>query len=127
MERRFTGAPAEAAAVASGLECGRLLRRMPGDAHRTLVLRHVGDGEPATLPELLKRLGDDRAKIAAAFADNATLAACPTVFPLITALVSDKPTNPNGKIKRSLSEWGSRALLEGAILHVTAHLPAVGV
>ncbi len=127
LDRRFAGAPVEAAAIASGLECGRLLRRMPGAAHRTLSLRHVGDGETMTLPELLKKLGDDRTKLAAAYADNTTLAACPAVFPLITALGSDKPTNPNGKIKRSLSEWGSRALLESAVLHVTAHLPAVGV
>lgn len=127
LDRRFSDSPVQAAALASGLECGRLLRRMPGGAHRSLVLRHVGDGEPMTLPELLNSLGDTRAKLAAAYADNTTLAACPAVFPLITALGSDRPANPNGKIKRPLSEWASRALLESAVLHVTAHLPSVGV
>lgn len=127
LQRRYTGAPPLAAAVSAGLEAGRLLRRMPSDAHLRLVLRHVVDGEPLSLPDLLAQLGDDRDKLAAAFAGSDAMKACPAVFPLLSALAGAAPLGSGSKIARSPRDWAARALLESAILEVTAHLPSVGV
>jgi hypothetical protein len=126
--RRFSAADnPEAAAVASGLEAGRMLRRMPADAHRHLVLRHAGKTDSLNLTKFLKTLGADRERLAAAYAGDNRVTACPAIFPLITALRSGSATDPKGDIRRTLEEWAGRALLESAALHVTAHVPSVAV
>jgi GTPase-associated system helical domain len=115
------------AAIASGLEAGRMLRRMPADAHLYLALRHVGKAPPLTLPELIKAVGDDRKALIAPFAENPVLVACGSIFPLLTALRTGSATDAKAKVKRALDDWVGRALLESAILHVTSHLPSVAV
>lgn len=128
LNRRFSVANnLAAAAVASGLEVGRMLRGMPADAHRNLVLRHVGETKPLSLPELLEALGDDREQLAAAYSEDATVTACPAIFPLLTAILSGSATDAKAEIKRPLEEWAGRALLESAALHVTSHLPRVAL
>jgi hypothetical protein len=131
LDRRFSALdnPA-AAAIASGLEAGRMLRRMPADAHRHLVLRplgHVHKPDLLSLPGLLKVLDGDRGRLAAPYAHDKIVAACPAAFPLLTALRSGLATDAKAKIKRSLQDWACRALLESAALHVTSHLPSVAI
>jgi len=109
-----------AVAIARGLEAARLLRRLPGDAHKHLVLKGIVKGDPLSMDNLIKKLGDNRAKLAAAYLGNATLAACPAVFPLLVALSEAHSTENESKEKRSLHDWAGRALLESAILHVTS-------
>jgi hypothetical protein len=113
------------AAVASGLEAGQLLRRMPGEAHRHLVLRNVVGDSSLSLPDLIKVVEGDRLALAAPFAQNSTAAECPAVFPLITALRTGTAPDANSKQKRSVEDWAERALLESAILQVTGQLPSV--
>jgi hypothetical protein len=113
------------AAVSSGIEAGQMLRRLPGDAHRNLVLRHVRQGESSSLGDVVTSLGDDRILLAKAFANQPVIAACPAVFPLLGTLISGSATHHRSKQKRPVSEWAARALLETAANHVTALLPAV--
>ena len=124
LKRRYSAAPDSVGTVlASGIEAGRMLRRMPGDAHRNLVLRHVTGTAPVSLAEVLTSLGDERLPMASLYAADQTLAACPAVFPLLTALTSGSASHAKNKSKRKISEWAERALLESATLHVTTLLP----
>jgi hypothetical protein len=48
LQRRYSSVSNPlSAALSSGIEAGRMLRRLPGDPHRNLVLRHVKQAEPA--------------------------------------------------------------------------------
>jgi hypothetical protein len=126
LDRRYSGvANAATAALSSGIEAGQILRRLPGDAHRNLVLRHVKQGEAVNLADLVKALGDDRALLAAPFSDHTVIAACPAVFPLLGAVTTGSASNARAKQKRAISEWAARALLETAAIHVTSLLPVV--
>lgn len=124
---KFSAAANPAAAVASGLEAGRMLRRLPADSHHHLVLRHVSNTDPVSLPELLNILGGDRAQLAAPYEENANLSACPLIFPLLAALRSGSATDAKAQVKRPLRDWADRAFLESAALHLTAHIPSVAI
>jgi hypothetical protein len=100
-----------------------MLRRLPADAHRYLVLRHVKQGEPLSLGDAIKSLGGDRSLLANGVPDHALIADCPAVFPLLGAVISGSVTPARAKQKRSVSDWAARALLETAAVHVTALIP----
>ncbi len=119
LEHRISVLPAVVAAVTNGFEIARRLRKLPADAHKALALRNVPtDGETLDLSELLKAMGPSREKLAAALSNNDVLTACPIVFPLLSAIANNKATSSGSKEKRALRDWGARALLETAILHV---------
>jgi len=112
----------EAAAIASGLEAGSMLRRMPAEAHKQLVLRTVLNDEKLTLLDLLETLKPRLPELRNAVPDDEVVAQCPHVFPLIAALRLGKAeNNAKVRVKRTLSEWASRALLEAAILRLAQH------
>jgi hypothetical protein len=115
-----------AAAVASGLEAGRMIRRAPAEAHRHLVLRNVRAGKDLSLQELLTAIGEDRAVLAPTEAQT-YISQCPAVFPLSAALQTGAASGSRAKIKRPLSEWAGRALLESSIAHLCSHLAGVSV
>lgn len=126
--RRFSSDQSTAAlSVAAGLEAGCILRRMPGDAHRHLVLRNLAGQGSLSLSELLKAIGDDRAALSKRYGDDQTVTACPAVFPLITALCTGSASHVRSKSKHSLSDWAARALLESAAHHVTSYTPSVAI
>jgi hypothetical protein len=128
LQRPFADATNKAAAaLAAGLEAGAIIRRVPSSAHRHLVLRQAAaSDEEVTLPELLKRLGDDRDKLAASFADEAFVGDFPAVFPLLHAVRTGKVTDAKSRLKRSHGEWAERALLERATLRVISVLSQSG-
>lgn len=127
LERRFSGRPDSiATALASGIEVGRMLRRMPGDAHRNLTLRQINSAASLSLAEVLSGLGNEREPMAALYSGNTMVTSCPAVFPLLTALTTGSAVHAKNKSKRKVSEWAERALLESAALHVTS-LPPVTV
>ncbi|MFM0089302.1 GTPase-associated system all-helical protein GASH [Paraburkholderia sediminicola] len=105
-------------AVVAGLDAAAKLRRLPTNAHRNIVLRNVTDGDPLSLIELLDTLGDRRAKLALSL--GARMGDASAVFPLITAIASGDISAPFADEKLTASEWGARALLEGAIHHMNA-------
>jgi GTPase-associated system helical domain len=109
-------------AIFAAVEVAQLMRRLPGEAHKHLVLRHFASQENLSLTELLGELGEHKRTLATHFHGNQILPACPRVFPLLSAISGHSGSGPAAKVARSLDEWGERALLETAILHI-ATLP----
>jgi hypothetical protein len=102
------------AAVAAGVEAGQLMRRFPSESHKHLALRHIHGKQKLGLKAVVDEMGKKTEAITDVFADNASLEKFPAVFPMLTGL--------RGKIALdkalTIREWGVRAFLESAILHV---------
>ena len=99
--------------VAAGIEGARMLRRLPCEVHREIVLRTLDQDLELDLAEMLAAIGDDRVALGAAFVEG-NVAAYPTVFPLLHALATGEVSGSGAAVKRRVSEWGARALLEAA-------------
>ena len=97
--------------VAAGIEGATVLRRLPCEVHREIVLRTLDQDPTLDLTEMLTAIGDDRVALGAAFVKD-NVAANPTVFPLLHALATGEASGAGATVKRRVSEWGSRALLE---------------
>jgi len=113
--------PSPTRALASGIDAANRLKKLPGHGHRHIVLRDVLDGEPIALPELLAAITDHRENLAAALPPPAQ---APAVFPLLYAIANCSSEAEFSSQRRSLADWGARALLEGSVarlatLHVT--------
>lgn len=109
--KRQLGAIAEPTRiVAAGIEGAKMLRRLPCEVHREIVLRTVDQDPELNLAEILAAVADDRTALASAIDSN--IAGHPTVFPLLYALTSGEVGGSGAGIKRRVSEWGERALLE---------------
>jgi hypothetical protein len=126
LHRRFSTEKGAVAAVASGLEAGRLIRRFPAEAHRHLVQRNVSAGKDLSLQELVSAIGDDRAALVPTDSE-AYISECPAVFPLLSALVTGSAHDAKAKIKRTVGDWADRALLESAIVQICSNVPIVSV
>lgn len=103
--------------VAAGIEGARMLRRLPCEVHREIVLRTLDQDPELDLAELLAAIGDDRAALSAAVI-RANALAHPTVFPLLHALATGEVDGPGAPLKRRVSEWGERALLEATLVRL---------
>lgn len=97
--------------VAAGIEGARMLRRLPCEVHREIVLRTLDQNPELDLAEMLAAVGDDRTALSSAFIQD-QITAHPTVFPLLYALSTGEVDGPGAAVKRRVSEWGERALLE---------------
>ena len=106
----------ETVAVARGFELGLLLTRFPEFAHYEMASREVASRHEMDLAELVAALGGDRNALAAPFDGNPIIGACPTVFPLLTALRGEPTVQADATVVRSLADWCGRALLESAII-----------
>jgi hypothetical protein len=100
--------------VAAGIEGARMLRRLPCEVHREIVLRTQDQDPELNLAEMLADVGDDRAALSAAVVE-ANVIAHPTVFPFLHALLTGDVEGPGALVKRRVSEWGERALLEASL------------
>ncbi len=109
--------------IAAGIEGARMLRRLPCEVHREIVLRTLDQDPKFDLPELLAVIGDDRELLGAAFVDS-NVANYPTVFPLLNALATGEAGGLGATVKRPVSEWGERALLEAGFAKLISHGPA---
>lgn len=104
-------------AISVGLEVGSLLRVMPTQSHRNLVLRNIPIGEPLTLAEVIAALVDDREKIAKSFEDEELVDEAPRVFPLLSSIRTGAAIELDMQVgPRPLREWALRALLERTVL-----------
>lgn len=97
--------------VAAGIEGAKLLRRLPCEVHREIVLRSLDKNPELNLTELLSDIGEDRILLSDAV-NTEKVVAHPTVFPLLHALSTGHVDNFGYNEKRHVSEWGERALLE---------------
>ena len=109
--------------IAAALEGAKLLRRLPCEVHRELVLRTLDKNPELNLEELLTAIGDDREALSSAFGKNYAVE-YPTVFPLLHALATGQVDSHGGAVKRQISEWGERALLEAGFAKLLANGPA---
>jgi hypothetical protein len=126
LRRRFSTERSAVAAVASGYEAGRVIRRIPAEAHRHLVLRNVTAGKDLSLHEILTAIGKDRAALAPTESQT-FIERCPAVFPLSSALSTGAAQDAAAKVKRPIDDWADRALLESAIAHICSNLPSLSV
>lgn len=97
--------------VAAGIEGARMLRRLPCEVHRDIILRTLDQDPELDLAEVLAAVGADRVSLCAGLI-KANVTAYPTVFPLLHALTTGEVDEFGAALKRRVSEWGARALLE---------------
>lgn len=109
--------------IAAGIEGASILRRLPCEVHREIVLRTLDQDPELNLAELLATLGDDRAVLGASFIEG-SVAAHPTVFPLLYALATGEIDESGASVKRHVSEWGERALLEAGLVKMMSQGPS---
>lgn len=114
LNRPLARLPETTRLVASGIEASTHLRRLPADVHRDLVLRTTDLDPELDLAELLAEIGDDRTSFVSSI-HTQYVTNFPTVFPLLNAIVTSEINCEGAKEKRKASEWGGRALLEGAL------------
>lgn len=103
--------------VAAGIEGAKMLRRLPCQVHREIVLRTLDQDPELNLAEMLAAIGEDRAALGAPFIDGSVVAH-PTVFPLLHALATGEIDGPGAAVKRRVSEWGGRALMEAGFIRM---------
>ncbi|MHA3774961.1 GTPase-associated system all-helical protein GASH [Verrucomicrobiota bacterium sgz303538] len=111
--------------VAAGIEGAAYLRRMPSDVHREIVLRTIDVNPAVPLAGVLTALGPDRETLATLYASGLPDGGA-ILFPLVSAIVTGTLENlpPSAEIERSAEEWGSRALLEAALLKMRTSGPS---
>lgn len=103
--------------VAAGIEGASMLRGLPCEVHREIVLRTLDQDPSLDLAELIAALGDDRVVLGEAFIEGCVIT-YPTVFPLLHALATGKTGEKGAAEKRDASEWGTRALLEAGFANM---------
>ena len=103
-----------------------MIRRVPAEAHRHLVLRNVKAGKDLSLRDLLSAIGADRQALAPV-EPQTYISHCPAVFPLSAALQTGTTSGQRAEHKRPLREWAARALLESSIAHLCSNQSGVSV
>lgn len=100
--------------VVSGIEAASHLRRLPADLHCSLVLRTIDDDPELDLKALIELIGDDRELLATAF-NSSRASQHSSIFPLLHALATGELEISGAEVKRKLSTWAGRALLEAGL------------
>ncbi|HLO78906.1 MAG TPA: GTPase-associated system all-helical protein GASH [Magnetospirillum sp.] len=107
--------------VTMGIEGAGLLRRLPADVHREIILRTIDVDPELDLGELVERIGPDRTALAARIPETVTSA--PTVYPLLNALLTGAFSGDGVTKKRKASTWGCRALVECTLARLACEGP----
>lgn len=118
--RQISSLSEPAGVIVTAIEAATLLRRFPCDVHREIVLRTLVTNPELDLKELLGALGDHQQALGASFVDGHVVS-YPAVFPFLAALAGGDLAEQSHPVKRSLSEWGSRALWEAGFIAVCKH------
>ncbi|WP_028672495.1 GTPase-associated system all-helical protein GASH [Saccharospirillum impatiens] len=103
--------------VAEGVEGAKLLRHLPCEVHREIVLRTLDQDPELDLTELLAAIGSDRATLGKPFLEG-NVAEYSFVFPLLHALATGEARGAGATVKRRVSEWGERTLLEACFVRM---------
>lgn len=104
--------------IVSGLELPALLRRIPSNAHRRMILGKVDDDTSFNAEELIAQLENFDGDILRSYSSRKEILECPEIFPLLTLLTKKSVPVSASTVRRTLSEWSGRALLEGAMLNL---------
>jgi len=120
LERPLTEIPEPVRLVASGIEGAGLLRRLPGDIHKEIVLRSVQSDPEISLSELIDLIGVDREALLADLPEHAIVEA-PAVYPLLNALIAGGADDSISDVRYKSSVWGARALLEAALANISTN------
>jgi hypothetical protein len=105
--------------VTLGVEAAELLRRLPAQVHRDLVLRTLDEDPSLTLEQLIAAMGDDRETIVS-HTQGDVIDGISSVFPLLHALKSGSFTSDGAHLTRLSSYWGARALLEASVARLSS-------
>ncbi|AXI42583.1 GTPase-associated system all-helical protein GASH [Sulfitobacter sp. SK011] len=105
-------------ALISGVELSKLLRRVPGDAHRHLVLRGVREDKEFTLNEVLTELGELKQALAQGVNASDLIEENAAALPLLNAICVSPEGSIFGNRKLKVSDWGARALMEAALIRM---------
>jgi hypothetical protein len=114
-QEHFRQLPVQVAAVTAGIEGSNLLRRLPSDGHKHLVLRHIVDDSERNAVELVASLGDGAKAIQDAYSGHGHVKKFPHVFRLL-ATISGENVDTQSLGNRS---WGARAMLEATVLRLS--------
>jgi hypothetical protein len=101
-------------ALTAGIEAARILRRLPAEAHRQLVMRRVHGKDSLTFAQLVEAVADSVEPIRKLYAGNAYISSYPKTFKLLAGITGGNQFNG----ENTLRDWGSRALLEAAVIRV---------
>lgn len=121
LRRPMSDIPEATRLVTMGIEGAALLRRLPADVHREIVLRTVDADPELDLRELLQIIGADREALVNMIPVEVTFT--PGVYPLLSALVTGTADGNGAVEKRRASIWASRALLETTLARLVSNGP----
>jgi len=126
MAQRLSSLSAPSAALAAGWDAAQILRRLPAEAHRHVVLRHVREYEPLALNAISAALGSDVEKFGSGLTDG-RIAKFPAIFALMATIakIAEAPAG-SGKTA-ALAEWAGRALLEAGFLRTLSLVPGAKI
>ena len=114
-EQPFRQLSMQIAAVTAGIEASTLLRRLPSEGHKHLVLRRVVDDSEQSAVELVASLGGNAKPIRDAYSQQGYVKKFPHVFRLL-ATISGANVDTQSLGNRS---WGARAMLEATVLRLS--------
>ena len=114
-QQHFRQLPMQIAAVTAGIEGSKMLRRLPSEGHKHLVLRRVVDDSERTATEFAASLGDGARPIRGAYSEHGYVRKFPHVFRLLAA-ISGEHVDTQSLGNR---DWGSRAMVEAMALRLT--------
>lgn len=103
--------------IVMGVEAAELLRRLPAEVHREIVLRTVNEDPSLDIKGILTAVSGDLNSITDAIPDD-PVAWAPAVFPLLHALTTGSDELKGSELTRPSSEWGVRALLEATFANL---------
>lgn len=106
--------------VAAGVEAADHVRRFPAQVHRELVLGTLDQDPSLDLESLIEAMGSDRETIAN-HQKHDLFALAPSVFPLMNSLKTGTCDCDGGKVSRTSSDWGGRALLEASLAQISVN------
>lgn len=123
LKKQFSEISEPTRIVAAGIEGAKILHRLPCEVHREIVLRTLDRNPELNMEELLLAIGDDR-EVLRSVLNSEHILNFPVVFPLLHSLYTGEPAVPGSSVKRPVSEWGERALLEATFLKMMLKGPS---
>ena len=118
VDKPLASLPDATRAIVTGVELGRMMRRLPSQSHRNIALRDVAPGIELTLVELVAALGDHCQAIATTIEGETLVQGAPDVFPLLSAIKTGTISGPGSRQSRALGDWALRAILERSAINV---------